>query len=78
MNGFIRSSFLHSGQCPDSLMEHLKKSPTGFPGDPVVKTPCFGLMGRGFDPWSTHEFGELTLAFSTHYGLMTEILNHMC
>ena len=51
MNGFIRSSFLHSGQCPDSLMEHLKKSPTGFPGDPVVKTPCFCLMGRGFDPW---------------------------
>ena len=24
----------------------------GFPGGPVVKTPCLHFMGHGFHPWS--------------------------
>ena len=28
------------------------KAMRGFPGGPVVKTPCFHSRGRGFDPWS--------------------------
>ena len=24
----------------------------GFPGSPVVKTPCFHYRGHGFYPWS--------------------------
>ena len=27
----------------------------GFPGGPVVKTPCYYCSGRGFNPWSGDE-----------------------